>query len=63
MDEPKHKVKFADGKAVQVKPDIVKAALKIFMNLKSNDKRKLQPMFAKSAKDLTKVVTKLMKKA
>ena len=63
LDEPKHKVKFADGKAVQVKPDIVKAALKIFMNLKSNDKRKLQPMFAKSAKDLTKVVTKLMKKA
>ena len=63
LDEPKHKVKFADGKAVQVKPDIVKAALKIFMKLKSNDKRKLQPMFAKSAKDLTKVVTKLMKKA
>ena len=63
LDEPKHKIRFADGKSEVVKPDIVKAALKIFMKLKSNDKRKLQPMFAKSAKDLTKVVTKLMKKA
>ena len=62
-DNPKHKVRFADGKSEVVKPDIVKAALKIFMQLKSNDKRKLQPVYAKSAKSLTSIVDRLMKKA
>ena len=62
-DNPKHEVRFADGKSEVVKPDIVKAALEIFMQLKSNDKRKLQPVYAKSAKSLTSIVNRLMKKA
>jgi len=63
LDNPKHEVRFADGKSEVVKPDIVKAALEIFMQLKSNDKRKLQPVYAKSAKSLTSIVNRLMKKA
>ena len=61
-DNPKHKVRFADGKSEVVKPDIVKAALEIFMKLKSNDKRKLQPIYAKSAKSLTSIVSRMMRK-
>ena len=62
LDNPKHEVRFADGKSEVVKPDIVKAALKIFMQLKSNDKRKLQPIYAKSAKSLTSIVSRMMRK-
>jgi len=62
LDNPKHEVRFADGKSEVVKPDIVKAALEIFMKLKSNDKRKLQPIYAKSAKSLTSIVNRMMKK-
>jgi len=62
-DNPKHKVKFADGKAVAIKPGIVKTALQIFGKLKSNDKQKIQPQMAKSYKDMVKALQGLMKKA
>ena len=62
-DNPKHKVKFADGKSVAIKPGIVKAAMAVLSKLKSNDREKVQAQMQKSYKDMVKALQGLMKKA
>ena len=62
-DNPKHKVKFSDGKSVAIKPDVVKQALTIFSKLKSNDKEKVQAQMQKSHKDMMKALQGLMRKS
>ena len=62
-DNPRHKVKFDDGKAVVIKPAVVKGILQTFAKLKSNDKQKIQPEMAKSYKNMVAVMGKLIRKA
>ena len=62
-DNPRHKVKFDDGKAVVIKPAVVKGILQTFAKLKSNDKQKIQPEMAKSYKSMVAVMGKLIRKA